>query len=87
VSAEVADFVTHRHKVLGDSVFEIDGAVIGSDGNAEGRMAHGRDGIQMPECPLGNRKFQSFADPSTTFLGSLAELAQSLTISAHQRRG
>jgi hypothetical protein len=36
-------------QVLDDGVFEIDGAVVGSDGNAEGWLAHGRGGIQIRE--------------------------------------
>ena len=40
VSSEVLNFVPQRDEVLDDCVFKIDGAVIGSDGNAESGMAH-----------------------------------------------
>lgn len=59
--SEIMDFVTHFLKVGNYGVFEIDGAVIGSEGNAECGMAHGRAGIQDWEFQIGNRKFHRFS--------------------------
>jgi serine-type D-Ala-D-Ala carboxypeptidase/endopeptidase (penicillin-binding protein 4) len=41
LGAEVGDLMADLLKVGNDCVFQIDGAVVGTDGNAEGRMAHG----------------------------------------------
>ena len=58
VGAEVMDVMADGLEVGDDGVFEIEGAVIGSDGDAEGGMAHGRAGIQDRENRIGNRKFR-----------------------------
>jgi hypothetical protein len=46
--------------VLDDGVFQIDGAVVGSDGNAEGGMAHGGAGFKSGKADLQTANFSEF---------------------------
>ena len=55
---EVVNIVAAAFQMREDGVFHFKGAVIGSEGNAEGGMAHGRGGIQDGETRIGNRKFR-----------------------------
>jgi hypothetical protein len=44
-------------EVRDDGVFQIDGAVVGSDGNAEGGVAHGRGGFKGARRELETANF------------------------------
>jgi hypothetical protein len=71
---EVMDFVTDGFEMSNNGVFEVEGAVVGSDGDAEGGVAHGRAGIQDRETRNGNRKFHPASEmaanpPHSGFFG------------------
>ena len=51
MGAEVVDVVTDGLEVGDDGVFQFEGAVIGSDGDAEGGVAHGRGRDSRPGNP------------------------------------
>jgi len=58
LGAEVLDFVADGFEMGDDGVLEIDGAVIGSDGNTKGRVTHGDCRIESRETNFANRKIQ-----------------------------
>ena len=56
LGAEVLDLVADGFEMGDDGVLEIDGAVIGSDGNTKGRVTHGDCRIESRESNFANRK-------------------------------
>jgi len=58
LGAEVIDLVADGLEVRDNGVLEIDGTVIGADGNAEGGVTHGECRIESRETNFANRKFQ-----------------------------
>jgi hypothetical protein len=57
VGAEIVDLVADRFEVGNNSVFEVEGAVIGSNGNAKSGVAHGVAGFKTGAGELKTGKF------------------------------